>query len=123
TRLSIAFNKLKTEVPRFLHQKQSFYTNFYNLNLDALSFDELKAEKENLDKNLSKYASVPVMNNFYIMMTTGELAKSLRYDGIEKPDEFLDLRLSVDNSSTNLKPAKNLNRLALMAASQPDRKM
>lgn len=123
TRLSISFNKLKTDVPRFLNQRQSFYTSFHKLDLGAMSFEELKAEKEKLDRNLSKDASVPVINNFYIMMTTGKLAKSLRYAGIEKPDEFLDLLLSVDNSSTNLKPAKNLNRLALMAASQPELKM
>lgn len=57
------------------------------------------------------------------MMTTGNLTKKLARAGVEKPDSFLDLLLSVDTSANSLNPAKSLNNLALSAAKQPDLKL
>ncbi|MBC7915627.1 MAG: hypothetical protein H7Y07_16075, partial [Pyrinomonadaceae bacterium] len=123
SRLLYAFYKLKNEVPAFLTHKHSKYTTFYNKNFDTMSIADLKAEKERLDGDLSKDASIPIINDFHVMMTIGSVARNLKRAGIENPEEFLDLLLSIDHSATSLQPAQQLHRLAVKAASQPELKL
>jgi pyruvate,water dikinase len=123
SRLLLAFHRLKKEVPEFLEKKNHYYTKFYSLDFDSMSIEALKAEKERLDANLSLDASTPIINDFYVMMAIGSVARNLKRAGIENPEEFLDLLLSVDHSSTIMQPAQHLHRLALQAAAQPELKM
>jgi pyruvate,water dikinase len=88
-----------------------------------MSIEQLKAELESLDKHLSKDSSTPIVNDFYVMMTTGSVARNLQRAGIDNPEEFLNLLLKVDHSSTSLQPAKQLHQLAIKAVAQPELKM
>ena len=119
-RLLLKFAGLKTTVPRFLNQMQDYTSKFYECNFSNLTIKDLKGKKEEIDKDLLKSWTTPVINDLYILIACGALINKLKSAGLNKPDELVNNFLDEEQAVSSLQPAKHLHRLAIICASQPE---
>ncbi|MBC8051430.1 MAG: hypothetical protein H7Y13_00015 [Sphingobacteriaceae bacterium] len=119
-RLLLKFASLKASVPKFLDRMADCTTEFYNKNFDHLTIKQLKLVKDDMDNNLIKYWTTPVINDLYILIACGALTKKLEKAGLANAEDLVNSFLSESQAVSNLQPAKHLHRLAIISASQPE---
>ena len=120
TRLLWGFRGLRTRVPAFHAHFGGHYRRFYALDLAALDTRELLRQKELLDQELLQAWTTPIINDFYVMMTNGQVARKLRQSGVADHNEFLSRYLSGDKQIESAQPTRAIQRLAALAYRQPD---
>ncbi|HEX8504225.1 MAG TPA: PEP/pyruvate-binding domain-containing protein [Hymenobacter sp.] len=118
-RLLWAFGRLKKRISAFHTQFQHQYQRFYALPLATLSPAELLREKARLDDELLGRWTTPIINDFYVMMANGRVARSLKKAGLADPDEFLSRYLTGDAQLASTQPAHCLQALARLAWPRP----
>ena len=117
-RLLWAFSRLSSRVPAFHDHFTRHYRQFYQLPLSTLSEKELLAQKEKLDTVLYNWTT-PIINDFYVMMTNGNVVRKLTEAGVANPDEFLSRYLSGDKQIESNQPVRAIQHVATLARQQP----
>ncbi len=112
TRLLISFLELDKSVVEFLRHCNHCYTTFYKTDLTSLNMQSLYLEREQLDTNMLQQWTVPILNDFYVMMTNGRAFRDLKKAGIENAEEFLSRYLSDNKQLASMQPTLQLMQLA-----------
>ena len=118
-RLLRAFGQLEKQVPAFHAHFRAHYQRFYALPLATLARPELLREKARLDAHLLGSWTTPIINDFYVMMANGQVARRLKKAGIAAPDEFLSGYLAGDALLASTEPTRHMQALARQAWPQP----
>ena len=119
-RLLRAFGQLKNQVLGFQAHFLTHYQRFYTLPLATLSRQELLHEKTWLDTHLLGNWTTPIINDFYVMMANGQVARRLKRAGIADTDEFLSCYLAGDALIASTEPTYHMQALARQAWPQPE---
>nr|WP_293836886.1 PEP/pyruvate-binding domain-containing protein [uncultured Arsenicibacter sp.] len=114
-RLLWAFSRLDKSIRLFKHHFDAYYARFYQLDLATLPADALWQEKNQLDRGLLGNWSVPIINDFYVMMTNGRVVRQLKKTGFPEPDVFLSSYLSGNKQIASTRPLLAIHRLAITA--------
>lgn len=122
-RLLLKFSALKSSVPKFLDQMQGHTSEFYGISFENLSIRGLKQKKEEIDKEVLKSWITPVINDLYILIACGDLINKLKNAGLAKPEELVNNFLDEEQAASSLRPARHMQRLAIVCASQPELKL
>ena len=118
-RLWRSFGKLHSLVPQFHAYFQGCYHRFYQQPLHTLSPSALIAQKEQLDAELLRNWTTPIINDFWVMMSNGSVRRKLTKAGINNSEEFLSRYLSGDQEIESAQPTKAMLALARQAWQQP----
>ena len=118
-RLLWAFGRLKKRISAFHAQFRAQYQRFYALPLAVLSPAGLLREKARLDDELLGRWTTPILNDFYVMMANGRVARALKKAGLADPDEFLSRYLTGDAQLASTQPTHRLQALARLAWPRP----
>ena len=118
-RLLWAFGRLKTRVAAFHTYFRAEYGRFYALPLATLSPAALLGEKARLDAALLGRWTTPIINDFYVMMANGRVARALQKASIADSDEFLSRYLAGDAQLASTQPTHRLQALARLAWPRP----
>ena len=114
-RLMKAFKRLDSDIEAFRKNFKKVFDWFYEQHLDELVPEQLLTIKEKLDKELLENWSVPIVNDFFVMMHNGKVARHLERLGIEEVEEFQSRLMSGDQQMENMDPATELLGLARQA--------
>ncbi|OIN56625.1 PEP/pyruvate-binding domain-containing protein [Arsenicibacter rosenii] len=118
-RLLWAFARLDQSIRVFKARFDTYYTRFYQQDLTALPAEALWQEKTRLDRGLLGNWSVPIINDFYVMMTNGRVVRQLKKAGFSEPDVFLSRYLSGNRQIAGTQPLLAIHRLAVTARREP----
>ncbi len=121
-KLSIAFFKLEKSIKTFIENFTAYHTQFYNRlsSNENYTLRDLWQEKELLDINLLNKWSVPIINDFYVMMQNGKVHRVLKSKGIENPDLYLSKFKFGTNGIASYKQGIALEKLANQINLFPD---
>ena len=119
-RLLRAFGQLKNQVQAFHTLFLTHYQRFYALPLATLTAQDLLHEKAWLDTHLLGNWTTPIINDFYVMMANGQVARRLKKAGIADPDEFLSCYLAGDALIASTEPTYHMQALARQAWPHPE---
>ncbi len=121
-KLSIAFFKLEKSIKTFIENFTAYHTQFYNRlsSNENYTLRDLWQEKELLDINLLNKWSVPIINDFYVMMQNGKVHRVLKSIGIENPDLYLSKFKFGTNGIASYKQGIALEKLANQINLFPD---
>lgn len=112
-KLGYAFLKLEKSIQYFLQNFSSYHTSFYErLSSRNHTLLYLWQEKELLDKHLLNNWSVPIINDFYVMMQNGKVHRILKKKGITEIDNYLSKYKVGDSSIASLRQGFALEALA-----------
>ena len=78
-----AFRNLKNMVPAFLENFMSVYRTIDRAALPTMSFSQLMALNERIERDVLKKWYTPIINDFYVMMTNGALRRVIEATGVE----------------------------------------
>ncbi|RDV14579.1 phosphoenolpyruvate synthase [Pontibacter diazotrophicus] len=115
SRLLWAFSRLHQAVPAFHAHFQKHYSQFYQQHLHQLGPEELLNMKKQLDRELLQNWTTPIINDFYVMMMNGRVARKLKKADIQDTDEFLSRYLSGDHQIESTQPTRAMQALAHQA--------
>ncbi|MDT0684885.1 PEP/pyruvate-binding domain-containing protein [Autumnicola psychrophila] len=115
-RLWRKFSKLHILVPEFQQKFQKHYSGFYKELSPVLEPSEFLQKKKALDENLLNSWSIPIINDFNVMMLNGSVIRNLKKAGINEPEEFLGRYLSGDQEIESTQPTIAMIELAEQAA-------
>ena len=118
-RLLWVFGRLPTRVAAFHAHFRAEYGRFYALPLATLPPAALLREKVRLDEALLGRWTTPIINDFYVMMANGRVARALYKVGLADSDEFLSRYLAGDAQLASTQPTHRLQALARQAWPQP----
>lgn len=116
-RLWRKITKLKRDVPAFQNRFDRYYETFYKNNIESIDSETLQAFKSDLDSNLLDAWSVPIINDFNVMMANGSALRMLKKAGFQKPEEFLGRFLAGDQEIESTQPTLAIIKLAELASS------
>lgn len=119
SRLWLKFKKLPVLVPAFQEKFHKYYTAFYKEELQTLSSEEFLQQKKDLDEQLLNSWSIPIINDFNVMMVNGAVMRSLRKAGITRPEEFITRYLCGDAEIESTQPTLAMMSLAETAQQHP----
>lgn len=90
-KLGLAFLKLQNTIDAFILNFTKYHTAFYNrFNFNTtIDLKYLWNEKLALDTNLLNNWSVPIVNDFYVMMQYGKVHRKLSKQGIDNIELYL----------------------------------
>ncbi|WP_375444333.1 PEP/pyruvate-binding domain-containing protein [uncultured Fibrella sp.] len=120
SRLLWAFSQAEKRIPAFLSLFKNHFQTFYSQDFAALTNNELLAQKSLLDSVLLENWSTPIINDFYVMMTNGQVIRKLQKVGVAAPDEFLSRYLSGDKQIESTQPVRAMFQLAAQVRTQPE---
>ena len=115
SRLWLKFQKLPKLVPAFQKNFQKHYSEFYKKEFHILGQEEFLQKKKDLDENLLDSWSIPIINDFNVMMVNGAVMRRLKKAGIVRPEEFITRYLCGDEEIESTQPTKAMLTLAEIA--------
>ncbi|QED38644.1 hypothetical protein FK178_13380 [Antarcticibacterium arcticum] len=119
SRLWLKFKKLPELVPAFQENFSRYYTAFYKEEFQTLNSSEFLQKKNDLDENLLNSWSIPIINDFNVMMVNGAVMRGLRKAGITRPEEFITRYLCGDPEIESTQPTLAMINLAETAQQYP----
>ena len=122
SRLWFKFQKLAKLVPTFQQNFQKHYSEFYKNEFHLLGQEEFLQKKKDLDENLLDSWSIPIINDFNVMMVNGAVMRRLKKAGIARPEEFITRYLCGDEEIESTQPIKAMVALAEIALMDNDLK-
>lgn len=111
-RLWRKFSKLHILVPEFQENFRNNYSGFYKNLSPSLEPEEFLQKKKALDENLLNSWTIPIINDFNVMMLNGYVIRNLKKAGITEPEEFLGRFLSGDQEIESTQPTIAMIELA-----------
>ena len=118
-RLLWAFTRLPRRVTAFHRHFNVHYARFYRQALSELTLSELLRQREILDNELLQNWTTPIVNDFYVMMTNGQVQRLLKKARVAEPEEFLSRYLAGDQQLASTQPTQALQELATRAFTVP----
>lgn len=109
-RLLWAFRRLPRSTRAFKAHFERHFEEFYRHQWPSLSAAQLWQLKMDLDRNLLQNWTLPIVNDFFVMMSHGRALRLLKRKGYAEPEKALKEMLLGDPDLASLKPT-----LALMA--------
>lgn len=88
-KLSYAFIKLKSSIKQFVKQFEKFHFEFYNNIADSHNLNNLWRIKKRLDSDILNNWTVPIINDFNVMMLNGRVNRMLKHKGIQNPEQYI----------------------------------
>ncbi len=116
------FKKLPKLVPLFQQNFQKHYSAFYKEEQQICDAEAFLKKKNYLDDNLLNSWTVPIINDFNVMMVNGSVMRKLKKAGFEEPEEFLGRFLAGDPEIESTQPTIAMMELAEIAHTHPDLK-
>ena len=124
TKLLWAFQRLPSSINNFLEKLrlfyQSFYQKFYAQDFQKYTWSELQQLKKQIDVSLLENWSVPIINDFYVMMSNGKAIRHLKKLGFDNPEEFLSRYFAKKGNIVSTQPFIALQKLAQEAKKSPE---
>ncbi len=124
TKLLWAFQRLPFSINSFLEKLrlfyQSFYQKFYAQDFQKYTWSELQHLKKQIDVSLLENWSVPIINDFYVMMSNGKAIRHLKKLGFDNPEEFLSRYFAKKGNIVSTQPFIALQKLAQEAKKYPE---
>lgn len=121
-KLLIAFIKLNKSINDFLQYFSKYHSSFYTRIRTVDTIEKLWEEKQMLDKYLLHNWSVPIINDFFVMMQNGKVHRRLRKQGVENPDLFISKFKFGLNGIASYKQGIALESLAHQISQYPNLK-
>jgi|GEM_PF-1127502 len=118
-RFIIVFKSLNSKIPKFIAKMEEYYSEFYDQDFENKTIAQLKDAKKQIDKDILNFWTTPVINDLYILTSSGIISERLSKAGLENSAEIIT-GLLTDNAFASLEPARHLHRLALEVSHQPD---
>ncbi|MCU0437056.1 MAG: PEP-utilizing enzyme [Raineya sp.] len=115
-----AFRRLPISIKSFLENFRFFYQNFYEQDFSKYSWNELQDMKKQIDVSLLENWSVPIINDFYVMMSNGKAIRHLKKLGFNAPEEFLSRFFAKKGDIVSTQPFIELQKLAKEAKENPE---
>jgi len=112
-RLLRAFRRLREDVPRFLAEFEDAYAAADRASLDGISFSGAMDRLDLLDRRMVSRWHIPIVNDFYVMMTTGSVRRLLGDAG-----HLMPTLMSGEQGIESTEPTKALMRMAARARGQ-----
>jgi len=116
SKLLFGFYKLPISIAHFLSHFRDFYQKFYQQDFSQYSWDDLQNTKKQIDVSLLENWSVPIINDFYVMMSNGKAIRHLKSLGFEAPEEFLSRYFAKKGNVVSTQPFLELQKLATEAS-------
>ena len=107
-----AFRNLKDLVPAFLNNFMSVYRTIDRSKLPSMSFSQLMALNERIERDVLKKWYTPIINDFYVMMTNGALRRVIEKTGVENAVGIQNNVMAGEEGIESTEPTKFLMRLA-----------
>lgn len=120
SRLAIAFLKLPQSIAAFRTHINQYNHRFYQQPIDTLSATGLLVLKEELDSQLLHQWTVPIVNDFRVMMANGKMLRRLKKLGLVDGDELLSALLTVGPELASIQPTLAMMNLAREAHTHPE---
>lgn len=120
SRLGFAFLKLPQSIQAFRAHVHQYNYRFYQQGLENLSTMELLALKQDLDSQLLSKWTIPIVNDFRVMMANGKMVRRLKKLGHEATDELLSSLLTVGPELASMQPTIAMMDLAREAHAHPE---
>ncbi|PIE40829.1 MAG: phosphoenolpyruvate synthase [Gammaproteobacteria bacterium] len=109
--LLIAFSKMDRLVAQFRTMFDSEYLKIERKRLHTLTYSELIALSRQLDENLLKRWTTPILNDFYVMMSNGKVSRWLEKTGLENAAALQNNLMSGEEGIESTEPTKMLLRM------------
>ncbi len=88
-KLFFAFIKLKTSIKNFIHNFEKFHFEFYESIVYKTDLKKLWEIKSRIDTNILNNWTVPIINDFNVMMLNGRVNRMLKVRGIQNPEHYI----------------------------------
>ncbi len=110
-RLLFEFYRIDKSVANFRAMFDEQYKSIQRERLPSLEMSELIALTEKLDNNLLRKWVAPIINDFYVMMMNGKVARKLEKTSIENPVIVQNNLMSGEEGIESTEPTKFLLRM------------
>jgi len=114
------FSRLERDVPRFLEDFETAYQRVDRTALAKAPMSELIDTLAQLDRDMLENWSVPIINDFYVMMSMGRLRRLVVASGRDEDDVIINNLMSGEEGIESTEPTRVLMRLAREARGNPD---
>ena len=111
-RLMWSFRRMDRLVEQFLQQFESIVRTQDRALIDGLDFSGLMRLNEELRLSIQERWHIPIVNDFYVMMSTGKLRRSLEHLGFKNALQLQNHLLAGEPGIESTEPTKILVRLA-----------
>ena len=118
-RLVRQFQKLPRNVPRFLDQFEVSYRKLDRGRLPQAAFSEIIATIELLYQEILNDWTIPIMNDFWVMMSMGKLRRFVAASGVEDPNALINNLMTGEDGIESTEPTRQIMRLARDAQRDP----
>ena len=118
-RLFIAFRRLNTDVPDWLAQFESTYQQLDRESFKEASFSQLMDHLVRLDDEVLSHWHTPIINDFAVMIYSGQLRRAIKSLDIDDADTLLQQLLSGEEGIESTRPTHLLMQLAAEISQQP----
>ena len=109
--LLVAFAKMDRLVDQFRTMFDEEYSKIDRKRLHTLTYSELIGLSRQLDDNLLKKWTSPIINDFYVMMSNGKVSRWLEKSGLENAAALQNNLMSGEEGIESTEPTKMLLRM------------
>jgi len=113
--LKKGYRQLPKTVPAFLRHFEDSYRQMDRESFKTASFSELLNLLDGLTKRLLAEWHTPIVNDFYVMQTNGQLSRMLEKAGFDEPTSLQNNLISGEDGIESTEPTRFLMRLAKQA--------
>ena len=106
------FRRLPRTIPAFLAKFERVYSEIDRPRFEEASFSELMATIARIHEEMIEDWTVPIINDFYVMMAMGRLRRLVASSGVADHEELLINLLSGEEGIESVEPTRVLMRLS-----------
>ncbi|MEE2786227.1 MAG: PEP/pyruvate-binding domain-containing protein [Myxococcota bacterium] len=111
-RLLNHFRRLPKTVPAWLERFETLYGQIDRDGLKTAPLSRLMATLERLDRQMLGQWHIPILNDFYVMMSVGKLRRALSKGAVDDPDDLINRLLAGEEDIESTQPVRRLLQIA-----------
>jgi pyruvate,water dikinase len=111
-KLKKGYRELPKSVPSFLSHFQNFYNDMDRSSFETATFSHLLDLMDMLKDRCLAHWHTPIINDFYVMQTNGNLARMLERAGYDEPTAVHNSLISGEEGIESTEPTRFLMRMA-----------
>ncbi len=119
-RLLSQFRKLGKAVPAWLARFDSIYAGIDRGRFADASFSALMAILQQLDDDILAHWHTPIINDFAVMMSNGQLRRLVARSGLENPEGLIQKLMTGEDGIESTEPTRALLRMAEIIRQHPE---
>ena len=119
-KLKKGYRDLPKSVPSFLAHFETFYHDMDRSSFDKATFSQLLDLMEMLKNRCLAHWHTPIINDFYVMQTNGNLTRMLEKAGYDEPTAIQNSLISGEDGIESTEPTRFLMRMAKEARGHKD---